>query len=113
MTDPSYTCAVWYMRYYNIEYELCATEEEAARFAVCLRDDSQGVPLGIQFADGRAVKSADWSFLDEVEELMRLEAADRVDRLRQETPPPSRKTRDPFDGNPLVVDLTEPSWLGQ
>lgn len=102
--------AVWYMRHYSADFELCATEEEAARFAVVLRDEGMGALLGVQFSDGHLIPYRSWSFLDEVEERM---CAEQAARAAQQAPArPTRTIRDPFQGEPVEVEEA-PSWLGR
>lgn len=110
MTDE-YTCAVWYMRYFNAYYELCDTEEEAARYAVFLRDDGGGSVMGVQFADGRTIPRSEWALMDEVEEQMHAEEAAQA--AQQPPARPVRTVRDPFQGEPVAVEVDEPAWLGR
>jgi hypothetical protein len=113
MTGPEHTCALWFSRYYNIDYQLFATEEEAARFSVHMHEDAQGVTLGVQFADGRTVKVEDWAFRDEVEQRMWREGTERAARQAALPPRPFRKAHDPFAGEPIEIELSEPAWLGR
>jgi hypothetical protein len=108
-------CAVWYYRYHVLEYELCADEDEAVRFASGMSDAGTGAVIGVQFADGRTIKEGDWSALRAYEEEQWRRYEERA-RAAAANPPPKRTTRtitDPFDERKIIIDAAEPDWLGR
>lgn len=109
----TYTCAVWYMRYFRPEYELCADEKEAAEYAVAVFDGGSGSILGVQFADGRTIPVNDWNFFDETMKRLDAENEARIAAQKAVVPPPAREALDPFNGEPLKIELDEPAWLGR
>lgn len=103
-------CAVWYMHYGSARVVLFANEREAAGFAYELADSGSGAVTGVQFADGRLVKRDDWQALDDYEDEVLRSASARA--ANAPPPPPTRKVRDPFDGQSVSVDADDPAWLG-
>lgn len=103
-------CAVWYMRYGSVGYELCDDEREAAGFAYELEDSGNGSVTGVQFADGRVVKRDDWQALASYEEELERSASERA--ANAPPPPPTRNIRDPFYGQSVSADVDDPDWLG-
>jgi hypothetical protein len=110
MSEPAYTCAVWYIDDHGqIDYELAQNESEAARLAAWA--DGDGTALGLQRADGSTLPAATWQeFADEKRRQREAE------RERWENPPPPvpiRRALDPFRGRELDIEVTEPDWLGE
>lgn len=104
--------ALWYLRYGQPDYDLCDTEEEAARYGAYMAEDGGGSVLGAQFPDGRVIARDDWAAyalaVRQQEEEWRQQAAER----RAAPPPVMRDARDPFEGKPLQIEVSEPAWLG-
>lgn len=96
-------CALWFMRWGNPEVEICRDENEAVVIAMELEDDNDGIPSGIQYADGRCVRIEDVeAYQDQHREVdQRQEAAE----LEMET------VTDPFSGRPAPVAEKVPAWL--
>jgi hypothetical protein len=104
------TVALWFWRFHSITYDIYDSESGAADAAVYLEEYESGVPIGIQFSDGRTVRVEDWP--EYVEADARREA--RIEAKRAVTPPcPTRRVLDPFEGQSVVVDGDDPSWLGK
>lgn len=104
------TCAVWYVSRYNIEYDLCSDEDEAAKTAAALYEaDDTPTMLGVQFADGRLIKINEWPAFAEAVQARSAMWAEARDRPA----PATRPARDPFTGAEVAIELTEPSWLGE
>ena len=113
MSTETGQVAVWYMQYGSPDYELCETEEAAASFAAYAMDDGQCAVLGAQFPDGHAVRREDWDAYAAAW-TRKIEAETRADDARQaRTPPPTRKTRDPFEHRQVEIKVSEPAWLGE
>lgn len=102
--------ALWYLRYGRMDYDIWDSEAEAAGIAVAMTDDCNGVPIGLQFPDGRLVdvENQPWPAYEE--------AARRRDEFaasaRKQEPPPQRKITAPFGGGEIEIDASEPDWLG-
>jgi hypothetical protein len=108
-TEERDVVAVWFMRYLCMSYDLFDSEKEAAGFANYLEDEGEGVVIGIQFADGRAVPAKDWTTPAEVRRAWEEQNATRI----PDQPRPVRAVRDPFKGERVMVEVTEPDWLGR
>lgn len=105
-------CAVWYMRYGGANYELCDSEEDAVRYAYALAESEEGSVMGVQFADGRLVERDQWQALTDYVEQRWREWRDSESKRSAAPPPPSRRVRDPFDGQQVAADADVPDWLG-
>lgn len=109
-TEPTYTCAVWYLDDYGqIDYELAETEDEAAKFAAWA--DGDGTALGLQRVDGTTLPAADWRAFADAKRRQR-----EAEQERRDNPPPpipTRRSADPFKGYALDIETTEPEWLGE
>lgn len=104
MTQPDLTCALWYWNDGTPTYELFASEEAAAYEAVVLTSWRKHIPVGVQFADGRAVPIGAW------------EAYQRAYRGNIRPEPvaaPTRTITDPFTNFELTVPEDDPTWLGK
>lgn len=107
-------CAVWYFRYYQIYYEVCDSEREAANYAVGLVEWENGSPQCVQFPDGRVLSMGDWPAYAEAERRMLEAEKERAARLASAPPRPTRKVKAPFgDGRQVEVDADDPAWLGR
>lgn len=106
-------CAVWYWHYGSPDYELCASEEEAASFAVGLEDSGNGSVKGVQFEDGRFVERDAWGAY-EARERQQDELAKRMVREAAAQPKPAtRQVGLPFDPSRKIHVLADaPPWLG-
>lgn len=112
MTTPAkQECALWYWRYQVVYYEICGSEADAARFAVATEEHGDGVPIGVQFPDGRTVRVNDWPAYDEAQRTFWAVDDASAEAARAERP--TRQITDPFKGQQLAVDADEPSWLGK
>jgi hypothetical protein len=102
--------AAWFLDSHgHPDYDLCATEEEAATAAAGADVYNDGTPLGLQRADGTLVPAEQWSALAAaIKDLRRV----RAERWRTR-PAPTRPSRDPFTGTPINIEVTEPEWLGK
>lgn len=109
-------CALWYRtRYGDLDYEIFGTEAETARHAAYMSNYSNGYPVGVQFADGRTVRAADfaaWPAFKVAQEEVRAAEERRAEAFRVDAERPKRQIRDPFEGRALTVDADEPDWLG-
>lgn len=107
------TVALWFWRHYSITYDIYDNERAAADAAVYLEEYESGVPIGIQFSDGRTVRVEDWPEYAEAD--ARREARIEADRTKRAVAPPrpARRVLDPFEGQSVVVDGDDPSWLGK
>lgn len=113
VSNPRYTCAVWYWRHHCLRYELFETEKGAARFAAGLEDDGEGVVSGVQFSDGRTIEPHEWELLAQVNEENYARAIEEA-RQRLAAPAPlTRTVRDPFHDRKVKIKITEPEWLGR
>lgn len=114
MTDaPTSTeCAVWYLRWGHPDhpdYDLADTEREAADLAAGIEaSDDGGTIEGVQFADGRTIKAADWTELHAARERRRAAESQWMSR----PPVPTRSGRDPFSGKAIEVETDSPAWVG-
>lgn len=108
-TNDEYSCAVWYERHGVTSIDVFDTEEEAAGFAVYLASEGQGVPLGVQFADGRTLELGDWTAFADRERLWQAEE-DRA-AARPGSDLPDRPLRSPFTGGVAEVGADAPEWL--
>jgi hypothetical protein len=110
MSEPTYTCAVWYLdEYGQIDYELCENELGAAYDAAIY--DGDGTVLGLQRADGSTVPAGVWLELEEAKHKLRELKEQR--RRNQPPPPETRRAKDPFKGYTLDIEVEEPDWLGE
>lgn len=101
-------CALWFHRHLLVDFEIYGREYDAAAAAAYMAEYEHGVPIGVQFSDGRTIKVEDWQAFKDAEE--RLQKNQETIRAM-----PPRKTRlilNPFDGSPKRVDFDEPMWLG-
>lgn len=115
MTDQL-SCALWYWRHFAVTYEIFdgyakyTAEQEAAQFAVHLEDVGSGVPIGVQFSDGRTIWVNDWTaYREAMEQRDEREETEK----REYVPPEMRTIFDPFRGKSLSVEVDEPAWLGR
>lgn len=107
MTEPGeHPVALWYDRHHVRCYSLQDTERDAAGLAVSLKEYEEGVPIGVQFADGRTLTVDQWPAYQQVQ------AEQDAEWIRQ-PPRPTREVLDPFDGATVVVDADVPRWLGR
>jgi hypothetical protein len=94
-----------------MEYELFRREVDAAKYAVCMVENDQGTPVGIQFSDGKTISLGDW--------LAYGAAAAEFMMARQSmlaNPPKKRESRvirDPFNDQLVKIDSEEPEWIGK
>jgi hypothetical protein len=111
--DQAMSVALWTVKYGAPDYYLFESEAEAAGYAAYLTEwvEEGRNPLGIQFADSRALPLKSWpAFADEQE---RREAERKAKAaLPPEPQPPMRTVRDPFGGQALEIEADEPAWLG-
>ncbi len=119
VTDPTvcdvvWTCALWYYRDHTLTYDLYDDERDAAGQAQWMRAHCEGVPVGVQFADGRTILAENWPELAADEERARLaEAKRKAERATAPPPPPPRFRHDPFgSGDMVTVDADDPEWVG-
>jgi hypothetical protein len=112
-SQPDGGVALWYWRHGAITYDIYDSERAAADAAVYLEDYEGGIPIGIQFPDGRSMRIGDW--LAYKHAIQRRSAREEADRAKGAmTPPrPTRTVLDPFIGHSVVVDDDEPAWLGK
>lgn len=106
-------CALWFYRNGHIDWELHDDEAGALEMAAWYEDgDNDDVVdvLGVQFADGRTIKAAEWAGLPEARQRER-ERRRRVSEAYRE-PRPMRKARDPFTGATLMIHESDPPWAG-
>ncbi|GLY08318.1 hypothetical protein [Actinoplanes sp. NBRC 101535] len=107
--EPRKPVAVWYVNNFdNTTYDIFGSEPEAALNAAGLERD--GVVLGVQFADGRAVPAGEWPALEDGRRRLREFEAARA--AARQVPAEQRVVRDPFRGVQVHVDADEPGWLG-
>jgi len=99
--------ALWYSRYRAIDYSIWEDEEEAAGIAAAMEADGEGVPVGVQFQDGRTIPAAEWEALEAARERR-----ERWEERPAEKPRPKRKIQAPFGRGVIEIDASEPSWLG-
>ncbi|MDQ2875076.1 MAG: hypothetical protein M3Y33_09905 [Actinomycetota bacterium] len=65
----------------------------------------------MQFPDGRSLALGSWpAYAAELQR--RAERRKRAAALPKPPEPAMRKARDPFDGRPVQIEVSEPSWLG-
>lgn len=105
-------CAVWYWREGTPRYQLCASEQEAAEYAVNLLDWEDGLPEYVQFADGRILAAKDWPAYDAEQYRREQETRSYLERKRDNPPRPTRTVLSP-DGQKVVIPADAPSWLGR
>lgn len=105
-------CALWYWRHNVIEYEVYDSEAEAASAAVGMEDYGNGVPIGVQFPDGRTIRQDDWVAYRDAVAKARADEEARSARQKDAPPIPTRQVKDPFEGRPVTVEADEPEWLG-
>jgi hypothetical protein len=108
------SAALWIMRYDRPDYDLYDSEAEAATMAVYHEDvilHENGIPLGVQFDDGRVLRMEDWPRFAAERRDRAIERAAKA-AVPEPAPRPVRAIRDPFEGKPLEVDAAEPAWLG-
>lgn len=110
--SESTQCALWYMRYFQVYYDLCESEEEAATNAVAMQDAGSGSVLGVQFPDGRTVKREDWTAFDDAQTSWDQHWDEVTERTRNAPKVPTRAIRDPFEGKDLTTPIDAPAWLG-
>lgn len=101
-------CVLWYMHYHSAAYELFETEREAAEFASFLFEAGDGAPTGVQFEDGRLIPIKDWDTYKTCQD----EAVTASKSAALEPLTPTRKVRDPFEGQTVNVEVDEPRWIG-
>jgi hypothetical protein len=111
MDEAVDTCALWYERWNQISYDLFDSEQDAAGFAVYLSNEGQGVPLGVQFADGRAVKIDEWAAFSDRQRQWEQSEHGGAGCVME--PRPTRPVRDPFTDAVVDIDAGEPRWLGR
>ena len=105
------TCALWYWRHNTITYDVFDTEAEAASMAVYFKDDAQGVPIGVQFANGRTIRYQDWDAYRAARQQADEDCRQRLANPAE--PRPTRTVLDPFEGKEVTIEADEPSWLGK
>ena len=98
-------CAVWYWRHNSMRYELCDSEATAVSMAVEITDRGEGSVVGVQFADSRTTRIADWAAYQAAWERRLTEPPSVI-------PAPARIVLDPFGGHGVVADVDDPAWVG-
>lgn len=101
-------CALWFWRYFVMEFETFDYEIDAARYAASMAENEDGTPVGLQYSDGRKVKVEDWQAFKDAEKVFKEVASVRA----AQPPRPTRLILNPFDLAPVRVDAGEPQWLG-
>lgn len=113
MMETMTECALWYWRHHAPSFDLCDDEQEAVRRALYLEDDGEGVPIGVQFRDGRTVEMADWAVYRAARDRRDADNQKRVKEMAAALKArPTRQIVHPFDGKPLTIDADEPEWVG-
>jgi hypothetical protein len=107
------SCALWYWRHHVCHYELHDNEEEAAAAAYSMEEWGEGVPVGLQFPDGRVIPTNEWTVYREYGQRRRAAEDAEYAALHVEPPRPTRRILDPFDGQSVVIDADAPQWLGK
>ena len=114
MADRSKSeCALWYVRYHSPDYELCESEEAAARLGAGMMENGDCSVLGVQFPDGRTIDVDNWPAWDEAQRWMDAGYARMEEERARQPKPVMRKVCDPFNGWALEVKATEPEWVGR
>jgi hypothetical protein len=109
MGEPTYTCAVWYLNDHGqIDYDVFSDEASAANCAVGY--DGDGTVLGIQWADGTSQRRGQWQAFQDAKQRERERWEQERNDPRPE--PETRRTYDPFKGNAIDIETSEPEWLG-
>jgi hypothetical protein len=105
-------CALWYTRHHAPGFELCDSEEDAARRGIWMEEHGEAVVLGVQFTDGHAVARGDWAAWQDAQRRLTQEYEARLEAQVRE-PRETREIRDPFVGQSLVTNAFTPAWLGK
>jgi hypothetical protein len=106
-------CALWYYYNHTVTYEICTDEADAAEHAVYLQEYGEGMPIGVQFPDGRLAKMNTWPvYLKTYRAYQAVLNAERAE-LAAQPKVETRQILDPFDGKPVKVAVDEPAWLGR
>lgn len=106
------TCAVWIWRYGRPDYELADSEEEAARIAVSIEDAESGAIAGVQFSDGRVIRSEEWAAFKAESDRRFKEWREQVAQAPAVPPTPKRMVQFPFGSDKVEIEADEPGWLG-
>lgn len=105
-------CALWYTRHYAPRFELCRSEDAAVQRGMWMEEHGEGLVLGVQFADGRAVPREEWAAWWDGQRRLEQEYQARLEAQMRE----ARETKeicDPFSSQPLMTDAFTPPWVGK
>jgi hypothetical protein len=82
MSEPPYTCAVWFLDDAGQpRYELCGDEAEAAERAASIETYTDGPVNGLQRSDGTTVLASQWTvFHDERARMLQQQRGDQERR---------------------------------
>lgn len=105
--------ALWYSRYHSPDYELCDSEEEAARLGVGMEDSGGASVLGVQFADGSTIERDNWPAFRAAQEWFWKAQRESQEASDAQPPVPRREVLDPFCGHALKIRASDPQWLGR
>jgi hypothetical protein len=106
--DPAAQVAVWRLHYGRADYDLCDDEDDAVTVAVALTYDDR--ILGVQYPDGRTVPAGQW---DNYRQALAAYSARRDQARAEYVRPPMRRARDPFIGQHVDIEVSEPDWIGR
>ena len=100
-SDSTPQVALWFWRRYLMDFSA----------AWYLREYGEGVPVGVQLADGCTLRVEEWPAFAEY--LRKEEEAESERRAKPYVPRPKRTVLDPFEGQTVELDVDEPAWLGR
>lgn len=103
-------CVVWWVHYGSAWFRLATDEDDAVRIAYGVTNSDEGSLLGVQYADGRAVKDDQWEAYQRYQD-------EQDSAPRPEPAPVARVVGCPFgDGHYGKVEIRAdedlPEWIG-
>lgn len=116
--SAQYTCALWTVSHGRAHYQCEYTERQAARTAVAIDEDGDASVLGVQFADGRVLKKAEWpEYEAEVQRILARVREEVARAAQRPSLPAPRVTFVPKAlwkaGVEVRVDASAPAWVGE